>query len=208
MTFGVNRRPGIKATDHGEIGVERSVVTRNAGNGLLVERGALVTLEGTAVSDNGAEAVLHTPDTAGVRLVGDRNHVPPLMVRLGLRDRDGGAGTGTSEDQSIHREGEEEEEQEARGIERAETFDNRRRRAGDASVAVSIRTNIRRLKEGTELEEHLYGEAPDVLWFRSGDGWLALDDGDGDRDGVGDGDGDGSNDDEGGFWNVAEEEEP
>ena len=34
---------------------------------------------------NGREAVLHTPDTVGVELVGDDNDVPACRVRLGMK---------------------------------------------------------------------------------------------------------------------------
>ena len=40
------------------ITVSRGIVARNAGNGLLIERGGLATLRRTVVLENGAEARL------------------------------------------------------------------------------------------------------------------------------------------------------
>ena len=77
-----SRGAGVKVTDHARVDARRCRVERNGGNGLLVERGGLARLTASSVRWNGAEAVLHTPDTPGVALVGEENDVPPARVEL------------------------------------------------------------------------------------------------------------------------------
>ena len=142
-----SRGAGVKVTDHGEVVLESCVVADNAMNGILAERSALATLENTVVRGNGAEAVLHTPDTPGVRLVGGGNDVPPIMVRLVPRDEaEVTAGDGESTGES--------------------TSANVEVVCAMPDVVVSLGPNVRRLEAGAELQEHLYGEAPSALWFR------------------------------------------
>jgi hypothetical protein len=80
-----SRGAGAKVTDHATLRVRDGEVTNNAGNGFLIERGGLAEISGTSVLANGREAVLHTPDTVGVELVGDDNDVPACRVRLGMK---------------------------------------------------------------------------------------------------------------------------
>ena len=142
------------------------------------------------------EAVLHTPDTRGVHLVGDENDVgPPAMVRIGLlrrreeEEEEEGGGEGEGEEvvlvSAVNRE--------RRGDIHRERRDDDGAAAANASssvaVCVSVRPNIRRLNWGAEVEVHLHGEAPDATWFRGEEG-LFGDGGEGD-----------------GYWNVAEDDE-
>ena len=66
----------MKVTDHARVDARRCRVERNGGNGLLVERGGLARLTASSVRWNGAEAVLHTPDTPGWRSSGKKTTCP------------------------------------------------------------------------------------------------------------------------------------
>ena len=80
-----SRGAGVKVTDHARVDARRCRVERNGGNGLLVERGGLARLTASSVRWNGAEAVLHTPDTPGVALVGGRKRRAPGAGRTRRR---------------------------------------------------------------------------------------------------------------------------
>ena len=81
------RGSGVKVTDHGALALRDCVVERCKMHGLLFERGGRAVLSGACVvRENELEAVLHTPDTEGARLVGERHDLgPPAMVRIGTR---------------------------------------------------------------------------------------------------------------------------
>ena len=81
------RGSGVKVTDHGAVALRDCVVERCKMHGLLFERGGRAVLSGACVvRENELEAVLHTPDTEGARLVGERHDLgPPAMVRIGTR---------------------------------------------------------------------------------------------------------------------------
>ena len=81
------RGSGVKVTDHGAVALSDCVVERCKLHGLLFERGGRAVLSGACVvQENELEAVLHTPDTEGARLVGERHDLgPPAMVRIGTR---------------------------------------------------------------------------------------------------------------------------
>ena len=81
------RGSGVKVTDHGAVALSDCVVERCKLHGLLLERGGRAVLSGACVvRENELEAVLHTPDTEGARLVGERHDLgPPAMVRIATR---------------------------------------------------------------------------------------------------------------------------